>query len=544
MKKILIYSPNIGGHRHIYMYNIAKTVHQLEDVEVYAAFCGSRDGEKYLHMDSEYIDKLKTLPKIHIVHLSQFDLMSKGIYNMLEETQAAVSPDITVLADGDELLIRMTEQAIIGKTRLIGKTFGLFIRSEFMYVDDFNYYNGFSKEEIQHIYFDFLNKTKILDGYCISDENIVEKSNNPRFYHLPDIPLPAEDTTEMDPSEIRIKENVERFISENKGREIVLLFGDLEKRKGFSFLLKLVKEHDDLILLRVGRTKPGYSVSWDDVFNKETLVKQNRIFEVDCYVSNGFAHYLFSKLKFMLLPYVKFYRTSAVMLDSIKAGIPVVVPDSGLMGYRVEKRGLGTVFRHLNYNDFKAKFNHLRENLSFYQQQINDHAHFVSDENISRELIRILTQDIKTDTETSAGLFFYGDIRFRLKIIYNALFSKGRRNKYKDNMFSFIKLTLLPPVSGIKRRLVIFGSGYHTCTMISIYKMIPFSELVCIIDDSASETAESIGGIDIVKPEKIRNDDFDYIILSTQNMQAKLKDRANQIYGSSVRTVNLYSFFS
>ena len=49
------------------------------------------------------------------------------------------------------------------------------------------------------------------------------------------------------------------------------------------------------------------------------------------------------------------------MLQALHAGRPVLVPDNGLMGCRTETHGLGSTYRHRDWNDLRQKYRLLAE---------------------------------------------------------------------------------------------------------------------------------------------------------------------------------------
>jgi hypothetical protein len=149
------------------------------------------------------------------------------------------------------------------------------------------------------------------------------------------------------------------------------MFGDLELRKGYDLLLQLAAHDPDCVCVRFGRTKGDYKATWDVTLNKEKLIIEERLFEVDTYIeSQELIDFIFSSVRFMILPYRKYYRTSGVMIDVLRRGLPVLTSDKGVMANIVKYYRVGRVFLDGNFVRLQKEFSIFKQNYKKYLKNI------------------------------------------------------------------------------------------------------------------------------------------------------------------------------
>ena len=149
------------------------------------------------------------------------------------------------------------------------------------------------------------------------------------------------------------------------------MFGDLETRKGFDMLLRLAASQPDTVCVRFGRTKTSYSSNLDTIQNKEKLLFENRIFELDMFVeSRDLIDFIFTTVNFIILPYKRYFRSSGVLIDVLRRGLPVMTSQNGVMGYVVKKYGVGRVFKDGNSKSLEMEYLKFKENLHVYKNNI------------------------------------------------------------------------------------------------------------------------------------------------------------------------------
>ncbi len=205
-----------------------------------------------------------------------------------------------------------------------------------------------------------------------------------KTYFLPEVGSIQWDshTEEREAFSERVIKKVEEFCQSQPGKVPLFLFGDLERRKGYDLLLQLAVREPETLCIRIGRTKPLFRTTWSNIQNKEILLQQDRLLEIDSYVNGGEVFQSIMPLqKVAIFAYHRFYRTSALFVDSLLAGLPVVAPKTGLMGYRVEKYGLGATFTEGDIDSLQAAWQQccknqaeLRSNVNTYRKRLSKEA--------------------------------------------------------------------------------------------------------------------------------------------------------------------------
>jgi glycosyltransferase involved in cell wall biosynthesis len=286
---------------------------------------------------------------------------------------------LTIFIDGDAMTTTFCRQARRGAPRLIGHNYAVFILLEFPY-RDFRLkclWNEPDKmEQVQTLIFHsyHFKYLDLLDGALVSDENLISQLKPSKHLLLGDVihfEAPPDEHTQRKTFFKRAMEDYDKFLAKNASKDIILHFGEHEPRKGFDFLLQLVSEDQDLVLVRTGRTKPSWRIRWDSILMKEKLLIEDRLFEVDMFIdSQEFIAMLFNSIKYFLFAYKNHYRTSILMTMVLSYGKPVLVPSVGLMKTRVQMNKVGRVYKHNNYTSFKEEFAKLREEHETYHENI------------------------------------------------------------------------------------------------------------------------------------------------------------------------------
>jgi hypothetical protein len=366
VRRVMVYSPNLGGHRHIYCKRFIDFFRN-KDIEIYFVFCGNLHGNSgnyadykhgtYTKYETNHIDSFKDDEYVHMIDISSRFRESSEL-DLIVSLQRQYGVSLTLFIDGDILKYILASQILLWKPELVGKNYAVFIKSEFIYSDAPLYSYCRYIDTIFHLL--LFKRFSLLDGGFYADENIVSSVNSKKYIHLPEVgnaKLPFDEGCQEERFYTAVRESYLEFLQQHCDRDVILAFGDLEQRKGFDFLLRLVSENENLVLVRVGRIKPGYSPDWDSVLRKEKLIIEDRIFELDIYVENQrLFDTLFQSTKYILLPYKDFYRTSSVMIQALSYGKPILVPDTGLIKDRVEQNGLGRTFKHLSYESFFQEY--------------------------------------------------------------------------------------------------------------------------------------------------------------------------------------------
>ncbi|MBT7065123.1 MAG: hypothetical protein HN919_02385 [Verrucomicrobia bacterium] len=191
----------------------------------------------------------------------------------------------------------------------------------------------------------------------------------------------------------RLAAELEAFLARHRDKTVLLAFGDLEPRKGFDRLLRLAASFSDTVCVRVGRTKPGYTPTWEAVTAKEQLVLQDRILEIDTFIDDTrLVERVLSCADFVVLPYRDFYRTSGVFVEALWRRQPALVPDRGVMGYRVKKYGLGLTYDDARQENLEAAFVDFRNRLADFSPAVERYRDELSKETFHRKLEVLIPQ--------------------------------------------------------------------------------------------------------------------------------------------------------
>jgi glycosyltransferase involved in cell wall biosynthesis len=139
-------------------------------------------------------------------------------------------------------------------------------------------------------------------------------------------------------------EKLNDFKERNKDRFIFLYFGTAQKRRGYDMLLKMAVENK-ACFIHCGLTDSKEKYDYDVTELKSKLQDEGRLMETNQYISDPLCiEHFFKSVNHLVLPYRNFLGSSGVMLQALYYRIPVLVPEKGIMGYRVKKHNLGLTY--------------------------------------------------------------------------------------------------------------------------------------------------------------------------------------------------------
>ena len=199
----------------------------------------------------------------------------------------------------------------------------------------------------------------VLDEIFVKDERLAGWFGPP-VYWMPEISRPAgESETAADEAELaRRTGEIETFLAANAGREPLLYFGDAAFYKGYDLFLEFAARTPSVCAIHAGRTYEARQSAWFE-YDVEALRRRlrgaGRLYETNDYVSSR-------RLKELYFGSVRLYVTthrlalsSATVIQAAELGKPVLVPDRGLLGYRVRTHGLGGVYAYGDLDDLGRK---------------------------------------------------------------------------------------------------------------------------------------------------------------------------------------------
>jgi hypothetical protein len=97
------------------------------------------------------------------------------------------------------------------------------------------------------------------------------------------------------------------------------------------------------------------------------MKKENRLYETNSYVnSHRLKELLFGSIRLYITTH-RLALSSSTVIQALELGKPVLVPDRGILGYRVRKNSLGDVYRYEDLLDLGRKAEKLwRSDLSCF----------------------------------------------------------------------------------------------------------------------------------------------------------------------------------
>lgn len=394
-KKVMIYSPDLDGHRQIYCANLIDYFFQ-KGCKVYlmtAGFAG-KSWEKvtnnpYLY---EYL-KSQNVKLVRIFNGNYQENQTNQI-KLVADLQARYNIDYTIFAFADTLTNEMTTLASPFGKKLIGKNYGIFLTSSnYIYQGLYCYsekglfgqilgglrwhmiYRKFNLKAVLFLNV-LLKYFRVLDGCFFLDENFLKKNSCKKFHHLPDPSRPFRNMKGVGNEEElhNIKQNYSAFLKLNINKDVILCFGKEQDRHGVDYLLRLVEQCPDLVYVHLGKTNGEILNKTKHAYLKNRLNQQYRIFEIDRWIADQrIIDLFFDSIKYLLLPYKNHYGSSGMMLEALSYGKPVLVPDIGLMNVRVINHQLGRTFKRLSYDSFYEQFNKLRTEYRIYADTTNQY---------------------------------------------------------------------------------------------------------------------------------------------------------------------------
>ena len=135
-----------------------------------------------------------------------------------------------------------------------------------------------------------------------------------------------------------------RQLSLPENRRIFLFYGAGYRRKGLALAVQAMLAMPDELpafLLCAGKQPADSEIAR----GLETLVARGRARVVNRYITDDEEKEYFAASDIVLLPYLRHFGISGVLMRAIGAGLPVIVSEDGLIGRLARERNLGIPFR-------------------------------------------------------------------------------------------------------------------------------------------------------------------------------------------------------
>ena len=170
-------------------------------------------------------------------------------------------------------------------------------------------------------------------------------------------------------------------------------------RSGYDLFLEFVAASPSTCAIHAGRAYDPLQRSYyrsDVQALRAQLANENRLYETNAYVHT-------QRLKELFFGSIRLYITthrltlsSSTVIQALEFGKPVLVPDRGLLGYRVRKNNLGGVYGYEDLCDLRQKAENLwNGDLGRFSAQAKSFWQRFSDESIrSFFTARLLSKSI------------------------------------------------------------------------------------------------------------------------------------------------------
>lgn len=362
MQNALIFSPSFDGHRQVHVFVMVQVLEELG----FNIFIAGNTQEKI--SNSFYIDKLKNKPAIRILDTNNYsDGGLKITLSEFVELQNKCEANLTIFAEADNHISLFNSQIFKKKSRLRGKVIGTFLRPFYYYrktpfLDKLRFIKHFFSrwKKDEKLFFTFiLKRFSLLDVSLSIDENFAD--HHPKFTWIPDVfQQYAEIIIKKNesPAQGEWIEKLKAFKEKNKDRFPFLYFGTAQYRRGYDVLLKLAEETGGCFI-HCGLRDPDAKFSYNTDEIKSKLKNEGRLFETNEYIEDPVCiEYFFRSVSHLILPYTRnFFGSSGVMSQALEYGIPILAPDSGIMGHRIKKHRLGQTYSTSKKDSLKLAFN-------------------------------------------------------------------------------------------------------------------------------------------------------------------------------------------
>jgi hypothetical protein len=408
MNRILLYSPDVVDHPSVYCRVIADAL-APEPCQLVVAM-GFID-ETGLN-ESLDIQPLLSRAGVQLIDTRNFSRTGQPHLTAEEIAglQLHVSADTTLFIEADKSNTEFFRIAAREAPRLLGRNLGIFAKTAEWYPGEDSFTGqrrtllaptvrttlGNVKRAIFHrqqsasyFYEKIIIQSGVLDEILVKDERLANW-RGPPVYWMPEISRPTviPESPEESAEFLRRRNEINRFLASNKHLEPVLYFGDAAYYKGYDLFLKFVADSPSTCAIHAGRSYDAQQKSYfrcDVEALRVQLKNQNRLYETNSYVHT-------QRLKELLFGSIRVYITthrlalsSSTVIQALELGKPVLVPDRGLLGYRIRKNHLGDVYKYEDLFDLGQKAEKLwRSDLSCFSAVAKSFWQRFSDEAIRR----------------------------------------------------------------------------------------------------------------------------------------------------------------
>jgi glycosyltransferase involved in cell wall biosynthesis len=378
-KKALVYCYYLDGHRQVWCAGLADFF-LTKGFKVFLVTHGFKSTEYLENGESRILSRFLAQEDFKMLNTEEWSATSgHGEIRAIRQVQRKLSIDVTFIIEGETLLRQLQSYLFLPGRVFYGKTYALItIHAPFLYLPPLS----LSPRDLLRLVRVrlrrrlFLKNGRFFSGCYFENEFFISEEGEKRFFFLPD--LIEYTTSASDPGSDaesgRILTDYNRFLGRHRTKDVVFFFGQESLRRGSDFLLRLVVENPSLVYVHLGPLHQAEDARDDLTRFKQILQSEDRIFEICKFTSNELLiDTFFSSAHYLLLPYKDFYASSGVMIQALKYGKPVLVPDVGLMRERVKAYDLGECYDHGSYESFVVGFKKIRVNYRVFHDSIREY---------------------------------------------------------------------------------------------------------------------------------------------------------------------------
>jgi glycosyltransferase involved in cell wall biosynthesis len=215
------------------------------------------------------------------------------------------------------------------------------------------------KQSSRYFYEKVMLGAKVVDEILVKDERLAGW-HGPPVYWMPEIsrPIPTQETPAEAEEFLQRQGELRVFQAGNPGREPVLYFGDAAYYKGYDLFLQFVATTPSTCAIHAGRTYDAQQRGYfrhDVEALRAQLKSEGRLYETNEYVHAQRLKELFFGAIRLYITTHRLALSSSTVIQALEMGKPVLVPDRGLLGYRVRTNNLGDVYAYEDLRDLSRK---------------------------------------------------------------------------------------------------------------------------------------------------------------------------------------------
>lgn len=374
MPRVLLYSPDVVGHPRVYCRTITDALSESQcDLVIAMGFSEAESLE-----ESPDLRPLQSRPRVRIVDTKEFSAGGRAHLTAEEMVvlQERFRVEATLFIEADKSNTEFVRMSKRKAAPLLGRNIGIFANTAEWYPGEDSFSGErrtliaptlrttlgnckravFNRRQTARYFFEKTVLARgVLDEIWVKDERLAHWRGRPVFW-MPEIsrPVATVETSEEELEYRKRQAELTEFVKSNAGRDAVLYFGDAAHYKGYDLFLEFVLANQGTYAIHAGRScdareKALLRPDIDTI--RQQLRDEGRLLETQAYIHT-------QRLKELYFGAVRLYITthrltlsSSSVIQALELGRPVLVPDRGLLGYRVRTNGLGSVYRYGDLGD-------------------------------------------------------------------------------------------------------------------------------------------------------------------------------------------------